>query len=52
MIKSFLDLDVYKESFQLSLEIDEEVKSFNPTSHFNIQLHTSNFALQVLTTDD
>lgn len=28
MIKSFLDLDVYKESFQLSLEIDEEVKNF------------------------
>lgn len=28
MIKSFLDLDVYKESFQLSLEIEEVVKTF------------------------
>lgn len=28
MIKSFLDLDVYKESFQLSLEIDDLVKVF------------------------
>ena len=28
MIKSFLDLDVYKESFQLSLEIEELLKSY------------------------
>lgn len=28
MIKSFLDLDVYKESFQLSIEIEEIVKTF------------------------
>jgi len=28
MIKSFLDLDVYKESFQLSLEIDKIIKTF------------------------
>lgn len=28
MIKSFLDLDVYKESFQLSLEIEELIKNF------------------------
>lgn len=28
MIKSFLDLDVYKESFQLSIEIEELLKSF------------------------
>lgn len=28
MIKSFLDLDVYRESFQLSLEVDELVRTF------------------------
>lgn len=28
MIKSFLDLDVYKESFQLSLEIEDLLKSY------------------------
>ena len=28
MIKNFLDLEVYKESFQLSLEIEELLKSF------------------------
>lgn len=28
MIKSFLDLDVYKESFQLSIEIDDVLKSY------------------------
>lgn len=28
MIKSFLDLDVYKESFQLSLEVDRLIKTF------------------------
>src|SRR3989344_7682492 len=28
MITSFLDLDVYKESFQLSLEMEELLKSF------------------------
>jgi four helix bundle protein len=30
MIKSFLDLEVYKESFQLSVEIDDIVKKFPP----------------------
>lgn len=28
MIQSFLDLEVYKESFQLSLEIEESLKTF------------------------
>ncbi len=28
MIKSFLDLDAYKESFQLSLELEELLKTF------------------------
>jgi len=28
MIKSFLDLEVYKESFQLSLEIESSIKTF------------------------
>ncbi len=28
MIKSFLDLEVYKESFQLSLEMEEILKTF------------------------
>lgn len=28
MIKSFLDLDVYKESFQLNLEIEEILKTY------------------------
>ena len=28
MIKSFRDLEVYQESFQLQLEIDEEIKKF------------------------
>ena len=28
MIRSFLDLEVYKESFQLSLEIEELLKTF------------------------
>jgi len=28
MIKSFLDLEVYQESFQLSLEVEDLVKSF------------------------
>ena len=28
MIKSFLDLDVYKESFQLSIEIEELLKTY------------------------
>lgn len=31
MIKSFLDLDVYKESFQLALEIEEILKTFPKT---------------------
>ena len=34
MIKSFLDLDVYKESFQLSLEIDEILKTFPKDEQF------------------
>ncbi len=28
MIKSFLDLDVYQESFSLSLEVEEAIKTF------------------------
>lgn len=28
MIRSFLDLDVYKESFQLSIEVDQILKDF------------------------
>lgn len=28
MIKSFLDLDVYKESFQLNLEVEELLKTY------------------------
>ncbi|OGE38629.1 hypothetical protein A3F00_02220 [Candidatus Daviesbacteria bacterium RIFCSPHIGHO2_12_FULL_37_11] len=28
MIKSFLDLDVYKESFQLSIEVEELLKNY------------------------
>lgn len=34
MIKSFLDLDVYQESFQLSLEIDELIKTFPKSEQF------------------
>ena len=34
MIKSFLDLEVYKESFQLQLEIDEALKSFPVSEKF------------------
>ncbi|MCL5970388.1 MAG: four helix bundle protein [Patescibacteria group bacterium] len=34
MIKSFLDLDVYKDSFQLSLEIDEILKTFPKEEQF------------------
>jgi four helix bundle protein len=34
MITSFLDLDVYKESFQLSLEIEEVVKFFPDSEKF------------------
>lgn len=34
MIKSFLDLEVYKESFQLQLEIDEVLKSFPVIERF------------------
>ena len=34
MIKSFLDLDVYQESFQLSLEIDGLIKSFPKNEQF------------------
>ncbi len=28
MIKSFLDLEIYKESFQLNLEVEEELKNY------------------------
>ena len=34
MIKSFLDLDVYKESFQLMLEIEELIKGFPPEEKY------------------
>ena len=34
MIKSFLDLEVYKEAFQLSLEVEELVKSFPSDERF------------------
>lgn len=34
MIKSFLDLDVYKESFALSNEIEEIVKAFPKSEKF------------------
>ena len=34
MIKSFLDLEVYKESFQLSLEIEELLKTYPPSEKF------------------
>lgn len=34
MIKSFLDLDVYKESFQLCIEIEELLKTFPQSERF------------------
>lgn len=34
MIKSFLDLDVYKDSFQLSLEIEELLKIYPASEKF------------------
>ena len=34
MITSFLDLDVYKESFQLSLEIEDLVKKYPKSEQF------------------
>ena len=34
MIKSFLDLEVYKESFQLSLEIEELLKTYPSSEKF------------------
>lgn len=34
MIKSFLDLDVYKEAFQLSIEIEELLKSYPSDEKF------------------
>ena len=34
MITSFLDLEVYKESFQLNIEIEELLKSFPPSEKF------------------
>ena len=34
MIKSFLDLEVYKEAFQLLLEIEELLKSFPASERF------------------
>ena len=34
MIKSFLDLDVYKESFQLSIEIEELLKTYPPPEKY------------------
>lgn len=34
MITSFLQLEVYQESFQLSLEIEDIIKSFPPSERF------------------
>ena len=34
MIKSFLDLEVYKESFQLSIEIEELLKTYPSSEKF------------------
>ena len=34
MIKSFLDLEVYKESFQLSIEIEELLKTYPASEKF------------------
>lgn len=34
MIKSFFDLDVYKEAFSLSLEIEELLKNYPPSEKF------------------
>ena len=34
MIISFLDLEVYKESFQLSIEIEDLLKNFPPAERF------------------
>lgn len=34
MIKSFRDLEVYQESFQLQLEIDEEIKKFPQSERY------------------
>jgi len=34
MITSFLDLEVYKESFQLSLEIEETLKTYPASEKF------------------
>ena len=34
MIKSFLDLEVYKDSFQLQLEVEELLKEYPPSEKF------------------
>lgn len=34
MIRSFLDLDVYKESFQLNLEVEELLKTYPKNEEF------------------
>lgn len=34
MIKSFLDLEVYKEAFQLSIAIEDILKSYSPSEKF------------------
>ena len=34
MIKSFFDLEVYKEAFQLSIEIEELLKNYPPSEKF------------------
>src|SRR3989344_1702851 len=34
MIKSFFDLEVYKEAFQLSIEIEELLKNYPPLEKF------------------
>lgn len=43
MIKSFLDLDVYQESFNLSVEVDELVKTY-PKSERYLLVDQSNRA--------
>ena len=44
MIKSFLDLDVYKESFQLALEIEQIIKAFPKSEQYAL---TSQFRRSV-----
>lgn len=50
MIKSFRDLEVYQESFQLQLEIEELLKIFPPGEKFLLcdQMHRSGRAIPSL----